>query len=55
MRRALEFHMLQDYSLQETAAQIGISLSAAKTRSSRARAALRKSKVLRKINVTCID
>ncbi len=49
-RRALEFHTLQDHSLQETAAQIGISVSAAKARFFHAKAALRKSKVLRKIN-----
>src|SRR3984893_16975812 len=50
IRRALEFHTLQDHSLQETAAQFGISVSAAKARFFRAKAALRKSKVLRKIN-----
>ncbi len=50
IRRALEFHTLQDHSLQETATQIGISGSAAKARFFRAKAALRKSKVLRKIN-----
>src|SRR5947209_2858781 len=50
IRRALEFHTLQDRSLQETAAQIGISVSAAKARFFHAKAALRKSKVLRKIN-----
>jgi RNA polymerase sigma-70 factor (ECF subfamily) len=49
-RRALEFHTLQDHSLQETAAQFGISVSAAKALSFHAKAALRKSKVLRKIN-----
>jgi RNA polymerase sigma factor (sigma-70 family) len=49
-RRALEFHTFEDHSLQETAAQIGISLSATKGRFFHARAALRKSKVLRKIN-----
>jgi RNA polymerase sigma factor (sigma-70 family) len=49
-RRALEFHTFQDYSLQETAAQIGISLSATKGRFFHAKAALRKSKLLRKIN-----
>jgi len=50
VRRALEFHTLQDHSLQETAAQIGIPVSAAKARVFHAKAALRKSKVLRKIN-----
>jgi RNA polymerase sigma factor (sigma-70 family) len=50
IRRALEFQALQDHSLQETAAQIGISVSAAKALSFHAKAALRKSKVLRKIN-----
>ena len=50
IRRALEFHTLQDHSLQETAAQFGISVSAAKALSFHAKAALRKSKVLRKIN-----
>jgi len=49
-RCALEFHTLQDHSLQETAAQIGIPVSAAKARVFHAKAALRKSKVLRKIN-----
>jgi RNA polymerase sigma factor (sigma-70 family) len=50
IRRALEFHTLQDHSLQETAAQIGISVTAAKSRFFHAKAALRKSKVLRKLN-----
>jgi RNA polymerase sigma factor (sigma-70 family) len=50
VRHALEFHTLQDHSLQETAAQIGIPVSAAKARVFHAKAALRKSKVLRKIN-----
>ncbi len=49
-QRALEFHTLQDHSVQETAAQIGISVSAAKGRFFHAKAALRNSKVLRKIN-----
>jgi RNA polymerase sigma factor (sigma-70 family) len=48
--RALVFHALQDHSLRETAAQVGISVSTAKARFFRAKAALRKSKVLRKIN-----
>jgi len=50
LRRTLEFHTLQDHSLRETAAQIGISATAAKGRLFHAKAALRKSKVLRKIN-----
>jgi RNA polymerase sigma-70 factor, ECF subfamily len=50
LRRTLEFHTLQDHSLRETAAQIGISATAAKARLFHAKAALRKSKVLRKIN-----
>jgi RNA polymerase sigma factor (sigma-70 family) len=50
IRRALEFHTLQDHSLQETAGQIGISVSAAKSRFFHAKAALRKSRVLRKLN-----
>jgi RNA polymerase sigma factor (sigma-70 family) len=49
LRRTLEFHTLQDHSLRETAAQIGISATAAKARLFHAKAALRKSKVLRKI------
>ena len=49
-RRAVEFHALQDHSLQETAAQIGISVAAAKSRFFHGKAALCKSKVLRKIN-----
>jgi RNA polymerase sigma-70 factor, ECF subfamily len=50
IRRALEFHTLQDHSLHETAAQIGISVTAAKSRFFHAKVALRKSKVLRKLN-----
>lgn len=50
LRRTLEFHTLQDHSLRETATQIGISASATKARFFHAKAALRKSKVLRKIN-----
>jgi hypothetical protein len=41
--------MLEDHSLGETAAQIGISVSATKGRVFHAKAALRKSKMLRKI------
>jgi RNA polymerase sigma-70 factor (ECF subfamily) len=48
LRRTLEFHTLQDHSLRETAAQIGISVAAAKARFFHAKAALRKLKVLRK-------
>ena len=55
LRHTLEFHTLEDHSLRETAAQVGISVAAAKSRFFHAKAALRKSKVLRKINVTCID
>jgi RNA polymerase sigma factor (sigma-70 family) len=50
LRRTLEFHTLQDHSLRETAAQIGISATAVKGRLHHARAALRKSKVLRNIS-----
>jgi RNA polymerase sigma-70 factor (ECF subfamily) len=50
LRRTLEFHTLQDHSLRETAAEIGISAMAAKARFFHAKAALRKSKVLRKIS-----
>ena len=46
--RTLEVHALEDHSLRETAAQIGISVTAAKSRFFRAKAALRKSKVLQK-------
>lgn len=49
-RRTLEFYTLQDHSLRETAAQIGISVTATKTRLFHAKAALRKSKALRKIS-----
>src|SRR5580700_10091909 len=52
IRRALELQMLEHRSMEETAAQIGISVSAAKSRVFHAKAELRKSKVLRKINVT---
>jgi RNA polymerase sigma factor (sigma-70 family) len=50
IRRALELQILENRSIEETAAQIGISVAAAKGRVFHARAALRKSKVLRKIN-----
>jgi RNA polymerase sigma-70 factor, ECF subfamily len=50
IRRALELHAFQDNSVGETALQLGISVSAAKARVFRAKAVLRKSKVLRKIN-----
>jgi RNA polymerase sigma factor (sigma-70 family) len=50
IRRALELHTLQDNSVGETALQLGISVSAAKARVFRAKAVLRKSKLLRKIN-----
>ena len=49
IRRALEIHTLQGRSVEETASDIGISVCAAKGRLFHARAALRKSKVLRKI------
>jgi hypothetical protein len=41
--------------MPETAAQVGISVTAAKSRFFRAKAALRRSKELRKINVTRFD
>src|SRR5258708_17765743 len=50
IRRALELQILEHRSIEETAARIGISVSAAKARVFRAKAALRRSKVLRKIN-----
>ena len=50
IRRALELHTFQDNSIEKTALQLGISVSAAKARVFRAKAVLRKSKVLRKIN-----
>jgi RNA polymerase sigma-70 factor, ECF subfamily len=49
MRRALEIHTLQGRSLEEMASEIGISVCAAKGRLFHARAALRKSKLLRNI------
>jgi RNA polymerase sigma-70 factor (ECF subfamily) len=49
IRRPLELHKLQGYSLEEMAAEIGVSVPAAKGRLHHARAALRKSKVLRSI------
>jgi RNA polymerase sigma factor (sigma-70 family) len=52
VRRALELQILEHRSVEETAAQIGISVAAAKGRVFHAKAALRKSKVLRKINET---
>lgn len=50
IRRALHLHALQEHSINETAAEIGVSVSAAKGRLFHAKAALRKSKVLRKIS-----
>jgi RNA polymerase sigma factor (sigma-70 family) len=50
IRRALELQILEHRSIEETAAPIGISVSAAKGRLFHAKAALRKSNVLRKIN-----
>lgn len=47
IRRALELQILEHRSIEETAAQIGISVSAAKGRVFHGKAALRKSKVLR--------
>lgn len=47
IRRAVELHALHEHSLQETAAEIGISVAATKGRLFHARAALRKSKMLR--------
>jgi RNA polymerase sigma factor (sigma-70 family) len=49
IRRPLELHKLQGYSLEEMAAEIGISVPAAKGRLHHARAALRKSKALHNI------
>ena len=49
IRRPLELHKLHGYSLEEVAAEIGVSVPAAKGRLHHARAALRKSKVLRNI------
>ena len=49
-RRALELQILENRSIEEMAAQIGISVAAAKGRVFHAKAALRKSKVLRKTN-----
>jgi len=50
IRRALELQILEHCSIEETPAQIGISVSAAKGRVFHAKAVLRRSKVLRKIN-----
>ena len=50
IRRALQLHVFQDNSIEETALQLGISVSAAKARVFRAKAVLRKSKVLRNIS-----
>jgi RNA polymerase sigma-70 factor, ECF subfamily len=49
IRRPLELHQLQGYSLEEMAAEIGVSVPAAKGRLHHARAALRESKALRNI------
>ena len=50
IRRALEVHTLQGRSIEEMASEIGISVCAAKARLFHAKAALRKSKVLRNIS-----
>jgi DNA-directed RNA polymerase specialized sigma24 family protein len=52
IRRVVELQVLEDHSLGETAAHIGISVSAAKSRVFHAKVALRKSGVLDKINGT---
>ena len=49
IRRPLELHKLQGHALEEMAAEIGVSVPAAKGRLHHATAALRKSKVLRNI------
>ena len=43
IRQAIELQKLQEHSLEETAKMMGLSVAAAKTRLSRAKAALRKS------------
>ena len=50
IRRPVELHKLQGYSLEKMAAEIGVSVPAAKGRLHHARAALRNSKVLLSIN-----
>jgi RNA polymerase sigma factor (sigma-70 family) len=47
MRRPLQLQTLYGYSAEKVASEIGLSVSAAKTRLLRAKAALRKSRVLR--------
>lgn len=49
IRRVVELRTFQDRSIEQTAAEIGISVAAAKARLFHAKAALRKSKVLRNI------
>jgi RNA polymerase sigma-70 factor (ECF subfamily) len=49
IRRPLELHTLHGHSMEEMAAEIGVSVSAAKGRLFHARRALRKSKALRTI------
>jgi RNA polymerase sigma factor (sigma-70 family) len=51
IRRAIELRQLEELSLKQTASQMGISLTAAKARIFHARRALRKSAVLRPINL----
>jgi len=50
IRRPLELHTLHEVSIEEIAAEIGVSVSAAKGRLFHAKRALRKSKALRSIN-----
>jgi len=55
IRRALEFHVLQDHSLRETAQKMGLSVSATKSRVFQAKAAVRRSiepKVVRRTGRT---
>jgi RNA polymerase sigma factor (sigma-70 family) len=51
-RKVVEFHQLREYSIKETAKLLGISTSAAKSRMFHARAALRKTRILRIVTRT---
>lgn len=51
-RKVVEFHQLEEYSIKETAKLLGITTSAAKSRMFHARAALRKTSLLRGVRRT---
>lgn len=51
-RKVVEFHQLHEFSIKETAKLLGITTSAAKSRMFHARAALRKTRLLRGVRLS---